>query len=187
MPDVVVIAGPNGAGKSTLAPYLLRDGLGIVEYVNADTIAQGLSAFAPETAAMEAGRVMLRRLNELAKDRRDFAFETTLATRFYSKWLRSLQASGYNIHLVFLWLASPELAIERVAARVRDGGHNIPEETIRRRYERGLNNFFELYKPLVDSWDVLDVSDESPKEVALGDKIGGKQIINESIWKLIER
>lgn len=187
MPDVIVIAGPNGAGKSTLAPHLLRDGLGIYEYVNADTIAQGLSAFAPENAAMEAGRVMLHRLDELAKDRRDFSFETTLATRFYSKWLSSIQASGFNIHLIFLWLSSPELAIQRVAERVRDGGHNIPEETIRRRYVRGLDNFFKLYQPFVDSWEVLDVSEVIPKEVAIGDKVGGMQIINGPIWKLIER
>ncbi|HMT09470.1 MAG TPA: zeta toxin family protein [Pyrinomonadaceae bacterium] len=187
MPDVVIIAGPNGAGKSTLAPHLLRDGLGIYEYVNADTIAQGLSAFAPESAAMEAGRVMLERLKGLAKEGRNFAFETTLATRFYSKWLRSIQQQGYNVHLVYLWLSSPELAIERVAARVRDGGHNIPMETIRRRYERGLDNFFKLYQPFVDSWEVLDVSEDSPKEVAFGDKMNGWQTTNESIWKLIQR
>jgi len=95
MPEIVVIAGPNGAGKSTLAPHLLRDNLGILEYVNADTIAQGLSAFAPETAAIDAGRVMLNRLNELAEKNRDFAFETTLASRFYSKWLNKLQTNGY--------------------------------------------------------------------------------------------
>lgn len=187
MPDVVVISGPNGAGKSTLAPHLLRDGLGIFEYVNADTIAQGLSAFAPETAAIEAGRVMLHRLKELAKEREDFAFETTLATRFYAKWLKTLQSNGYNIHLVFLWLNAPELAIERVAERVRAGGHNIPEQTIRRRYERGLKNFFGLYRPFVDSWEVLDVSEEAPIEVAIGDKIDGSHIVNETLWQMIER
>jgi len=187
MPDVIVIAGPNGAGKSTLAPHLLRDALGIFEYVNADTIAQGLSAFAPETAAIEAGRVMLHRLYELAKERKDFAFETTLATRFYAKWLASLQLKEYHVHLVFLWLNSPELAIERVAERVRAGGHHIPEETVRRRYDRGIANFFKLYQPFVDSWEVLDVSDESPTEVAIGDKIGGSSIINETSWRMLER
>lgn len=187
MPDVIVIAEPKGAGKSTLAPHLLRDALGIVEYVNADTIAQGLSAFAPETVAFEAGRVMLRRLNELAKERKDFAFETTLATRFYTKWLAKRQSEGYYIHLVFLWLSSPELAIGRVAERVRIGGHNIPEETIRRRYDRGMSNFFRLYRPMVDSWEVMDVSEESPMEVAIGDKIDGSHIINETIWQMIEK
>lgn len=187
MPDVIVIAGPNGAGKSTLAPHLLRDGLGIYKYVNADTIAQGLSAFAPETAAIEAGRVMLHRLQELAKEQRDFAFETTLATRFYSRWLAKLQSEGYHVHLVFLWLNSPDLAIERVAERVRMGGHDIPEQTIRRRYERGLKNFFKLYRPMVDSWQVFDASEESPIEVAVGDKIVGSTVINETIWLMIER
>src|SRR5687768_4783649 len=100
MPDIVVIAGPNGAGKSTLAPYLLRDRFGILEFVNADTIAQGLSAFAPESAAMDAGRVMVGRLDELASERVDFAFETTLAARTYAKRLDRLRVSGYRVHIV---------------------------------------------------------------------------------------
>lgn len=187
MPEVIVIAGPNGAGKSTLAPHLLRDKLGILEYVNADTIAQGLSAFAPETAAIEAGRVMLHRLNELSQQSRDFAFETTLASRFYSKWLNKRQTTGYHIHLVFLWLNSPDLAIQRVAERVRAGGHNIPEGTIRRRYDRGCENFFRLYRPFVDSWQVYDVSEESPIEVAFGAKLEGQTIINEWLWQTIEK
>lgn len=111
MPELVVIAGPNGAGKSTLAPHLLRDRLGIFEFVNADTIAQGLSAFAPESAAIEAGRVMLDRLNDLAERKKEFSFETTHATRFYSKWLPTLQVNGYYVHLVFLWLNSPRIGI----------------------------------------------------------------------------
>lgn len=187
MPDIIVIAGPNGAGKSTLAPHLLRDKLGIFEFVNADTIAQGLSAFAPESVAIEAGRVMLHRLIELAGQHKDFSFETTLATRFYSTWLTTLQANGYYVHLIFLWLNSPHLAIERVAERVRDGGHNIPEDTIRRRYDRGLNNFFTLYRPIVDSWQLYDVSEESPKEVAFGDKLKGQIIVDELLWRKIKR
>lgn len=106
MPNVIVIAGANGAGKSTLAPYLLRDTFGIYEYVNADTLALGLSAFAPERAAFDAGRIMLKRLSELAALNQDFAFETTLATRFYARWLKNLQTSGYTFNLVFLWLQS---------------------------------------------------------------------------------
>lgn len=141
MPNVIVITGPNGAGKSTLAPALLRDTLHILEYVNADTIAEGLSAFAPEDASFDAGRVMLGRLHELAEAGRDFAFETTLASRFYASWLKQLQEKGYRVSLVFLWLRSVEIAIERVRARVRLGGHSIPEETIRRRYEHGTRNF----------------------------------------------
>src|SRR3982750_1510524 len=106
MPNVIVIAGPNGAGKSTLAPTLLRDTLNVPEFVNADTIAEGLSAFAPEDASFDAGRVMLGRLHELAAGRRSFAFETTLASRFYAGWLEQLKASGFRVSVVFLWLRS---------------------------------------------------------------------------------
>lgn len=148
MSDVIVIAGPNGAGKSTLAPALLRDTLGILEYVNADTIAEGLSAFAPEDASIDAGRVMLGRLHELASAGKDFAFETTLASRFYASWLEELQTEGYRVSLIFLWLREVEIAIERVNERVRLGGHSIPEETIRRRFDRGLKNLFDLYIPV---------------------------------------
>jgi predicted ABC-type ATPase len=139
MPNV--IAGSNGAGKSTLAPALLRDTFGIPEYVNADTIAEGLSAFAPKDASFDAGRVMLERLRNLASARKDFAFETTLASRFYAGWLKELQSQGYRVNLIFLWLRDLEIAIQRVNERVRFGGHSIPEDTIRRRYERGLRIF----------------------------------------------
>ncbi len=156
--QVVIIAGPNGAGKTSLAPHLLRDWLGLLEYVNADTIAQGLSAFQSEQAAFEAGRIMLKRLRELAEQRKSFAFETTLATRSYAARLEKLCRDGYRVNLMFIWLSSPDLAIERVRRRVASGGHNIPEETIRRRYRKGIKNFFSLYQPLADSWAVYDNS-----------------------------
>ena len=145
MPNVIVIAGPNGAGKSTFAPALLRDTLKIPEYVNADTIAEGLSAFAPEDASFDAGRVMLGRLDDLAEDHKDFAFETTLASRFYAGWLSKLKVQGYRVSLSFLWLRTVDMAIERVAERVRVGGHSIAEETIRRRYHAGLRACSELW------------------------------------------
>ena len=157
-PQIIILAGPNGAGKSTLAPYLLRDWLGLMEFVNADVIASGLSAFDPEHAAMEAGRVMLHRLRELAAQKKNFAFETTLATRSYAKWLRQLRQDGYRINLIFVALDSAELAVQRVKARVAAGGHNIPEETIRRRYEKGIHNFFHLYQELVETWAVYNNS-----------------------------
>lgn len=156
--QIIIIAGPNGAGKTTLAPHLLRDRLGLLEYVNADTIAQGLSAFQPEQAAFEAGRIMLKRLRELAGQRKSFAFETTLATRSYAGWLDELRRDGWRVNLIFIWLNNPELAVERVRQRVASGGHNIPEESIRRRYSRGVENFFSLYQPLADSWSVYDNS-----------------------------
>ena len=188
MPDVIVIAGPNGAGKSTLAPALLRDTLGILEYVNADTIAEGLSAFAPEGASFDAGRVMLGRLRELAYAERSFAFETTLATRFYAAWLSELQAkSDYRVSIVFLWLRNVELAIARVAARVQLGGHSIPEETIRRRYERSAKNFFELYRPIANAWTFFNAGTKPATEIARYNERDGELIFDEALWNQIRR
>jgi len=157
-PKIILIAGCNGAGKSTLAPYLLRDAFGLTDYVNADTIAQGLSAFAPEKVALEAGRIMLKRLRDLARRGENFAFESTLASRFYAWWIAALKQQGYEFDLFFIWLRSPELAIRRVEERVKLGGHSIESETIRRRYKRGLKNFFQLYQPLTNSWTLYDNS-----------------------------
>ena len=157
-PNVVVLAGPNGAGKSTSAPSILKDALGVDEFVNADVIAQGLSGFEPERAAMAAGRIMLARLRDLARQRTSFAFETTLASRSFAPWLADLIGQGYQFHLVFLWLPDPDMAVARVAARVREGGHAVPEETIRRRYEAGLRNFFGLYQPMATTWNICDNS-----------------------------
>lgn len=185
MPNVIVVAGANGAGKSTLAPYLLRDTFGITEYVNADTIALGLSAFAPERAAFQAGRVMLRRLNELASEHKDFAFETTLASRSYAAWLKTLRASGYKVDLIFLFLRSAELAIQRVRERVRVGGHDVPENVVRRRYAKGLFNFFEFYKSLVDSWRVYEASDQVPAIIGYGSR-EGETIIEQDLWTMMQ-
>lgn len=168
-PQIVIIAGPNGAGKSTLAPFLLRDTFGLLEFVNADTISAGLSAFNTEAVALDAGRVMLARLRELAAQKQSFAFETILSTRFYASWIAGLRKSGYEFHLVFVWLRCVELAIERVEGRVRTGGHSISEEVIRRRYHRGLINFFALYQPLAETWVAYDNSGSStPLLVAAG-------------------
>jgi predicted ABC-type ATPase len=158
MPKVVVIAGPNGAGKSTTAPAVLRRAWQVDAFVNADTIAAGLSAFSPETVAIAAGRLMLDRVRELARECRDFAFETTLASRSFAPWLKKLQADGYTFHLVYLWLPTVELAVARVAERVRRGGHAVPEGIVRRRYDRSLANFFDLYSAFADSWVMLDNS-----------------------------
>ena len=147
-PQVIVIAGPNGAGKTTLAPFLLRDQLRLLEYINADPIALGLSGFDPGSVAFKAGRIMMQRLHELAEQKRNFAFETTLAARSYAAWINKLRAAGYNFQLSFLWLRSTELAVQRVRERVRSGGHDVPEAVIRRRYDAGLRNFWTLYQPL---------------------------------------
>jgi len=158
MPEVVVIAGPNAAGKSTVAEQVIGRTLGVAEFVNADVIARGLSGFSPDAAALQAGRIMLARLAELAGARHDFAFETTLASRGFAPMLRAWQQEGYQFHLVFIWLPDADMAADRVRGRVARGGHNIPPEVIRRRYQRGLHNLFNLYLPIADSWRVLDNS-----------------------------
>jgi len=168
-PHVIVVAGANGAGKSTTAPYLLRDALEVTEFVNADTIAAGLSAFRPESMGVAAGRIMLARMRSLAAARADFAFETTLASRSFAPWLAGLQRGGYHVHVLFLWLRTADLAVSRVAERVRHGGHDVPADVVRRRYGAGLRNFFGLYMPFVDSWQVFDNSDGSgPRPMASG-------------------
>lgn len=156
MPHVIIIAGPNGAGKTTAAPALLGKALQIDHFVNADTIAAGLSAFAPEKAAIQAGKAMLQRMHYLANNNENFAFETTLASRTFAPWIKGLKKAGYLFHLTFLVLDSADLAVSRVKERVRLGGHFVPEETIRRRYKSGLKNFFQLYQPIADSWQMYD-------------------------------
>ena len=165
-----MVAGPNGAGKSTAARRLLRDALAVREFVNADTIAAGLSAFRPESVAIAAGRIMLTRMRALAATREDFAFETTLASRSFGPCLAGLQQGGYHVHLLFLWLRSPELAVSRVAERRRLGGHDVPGDVIRRRYQAGMSNFFELYLPLANSRQLFDNSEPGrPRLVAAGE------------------
>ncbi|MEW6208566.1 MAG: zeta toxin family protein [Acidobacteriota bacterium] len=167
-PKIIAIAGPNGAGKSTLAPFLLRDAFGVMDYVNADTIAEGLSAFGPQGAAIEAGRVMLRRMQNLIEQRRTFAFESTLSGRTPARWIERAKREGFEFHLLFLWLESEELAVERVAARVRRGGRNVPEPAIRRRHRLGVRNFFERYQRRADEWVVLDTSLSNTDLIAVG-------------------
>lgn len=182
------MAGPNGAGKSTAAPALLRDLFRIDHFVNADAIAQGMSGFDPDAAALAAGRAMLTRLHELASARRDFAFETTLASRSFAPWIAELRASGYRFALVFLWLPSPEIAIARVAQRVASGGHHVPASTIRRRFDRGLANFFRLYRPLADSWSVYDSSQAATlRLIADGGLDRATRSLDEEAWNSLER
>ncbi len=184
-PRVVILAGPNGAGKSTSANRLLRGTLGVDEFVNADVIAQGLSGFSPERVAMAAGRVMWKRLHELAASRTSFAFETTLASRTFLPWLKELKRQGFHAHLVFLWLSSADSAVERVADRVRQGGHDVPEEVVRRRYKRGLSNFLCLYRPVVNSWQLVDNSRKKVQLIAAGQAGRVDEVRYPEIWERI--
>jgi predicted ABC-type ATPase len=165
-PTVYIIAGPNGAGKTTFATEYLPDFVQCREFVNADLIAAGLSPFAPETQAMRAGRLLLTRIKELSAARRDFGFETTLAGRSYVKVLSDIKAGRYHLVLFFLWLPDANLAVARVANRVRQGGLDVPEGTIRRRFDAGLRNLFDSYRLLMDDFWLYDASESPPSLVA---------------------
>jgi predicted ABC-type ATPase len=185
-PTMIVLAGPNGAGKSTAAPRLLRDVCGLVEFVNADTIAQGLAGFDPEIAALEAGTIMFDRIRQLSALRRSFAFETTLASRSLAPWIAESMRVGYAFHLVFLRLASADLAVQRVMDRVRMGGHSVSETTIRRRYDRGLHNFFHLYQPVATAWRMYDNTDiRHIRLIAEGRKTVVTVVSDSSLWERI--
>ena len=156
--DLIVIGGPNGAGKSTLAGDLLPKHLGLLEFVNADNIAAGLSPFAPETAAIPAARIMLGRMRDLIAAERSFAFETTCSGLGHARTIARCRAAGWRVTLVFLYLDSPDIAVARVAGRVAMGGHAIPEDTIRRRYRAGLRNLVSIYLPQADALWIHDNS-----------------------------
>jgi len=181
-PHIFIIAGPNGAGKTTSAASLLPDFLKCEEYVNADGIAAGLSQFKPEAVALGAGRVMISRIHELIKQRKSFAFETTLSSRSFVSLLKECKREGYSTSILFLWLQSPALAIKRVALRVSKGGHSIPEETIVRRYKKGLQNLFRLYMPIINNWSLLDNSYKNPELIAKKAETDEIAIRNEPVW-----
>jgi len=183
-PGVVVLGGPNGAGKSTAAPRLLRGSLRVEEFVNADTLAQGLSAFRPQDVALEAGRITLARLDSLESQRKSFAFESTLASHALVRRLRRLKQRGYSVHVVYLWLPTVDLALARVAERVRTGGHDVPAETVRRRFDRGRRNFFTLYRPLADTWRLYDASAiTGPRLAATGGQEEPTKLRDPKTWR----
>lgn len=159
---IVIIAGPNGAGKTTFAREFLPNEAGCPVFVNADLIAAGIAPFQPESAAFRAGRLMLDEISRHVAEGRSFAFETTLSGRSYAQMIDRWRQEGYQVKLIFLSLTSAEEAIARVAMRVRQGGHNIPTDTIRRRFESGLVNFRETYYRRVDFWQLFDNSGEVP-------------------------
>lgn len=187
MPNLYVIGGANGSGKTTVSLSLLPTLLGVFEYVNADAIAAGLSPLNPEAMAMQSGRLMVKRIKALADANADFAFETTLAAKSFIPFLRECKKKGYTINLMYFWLRSPDLAVERVARRVASGGHSIPEVDIRRRYERGLKNLLNLYLPLCDGWMVFDNSDSAPRLIAEAIMNEPPKIYSEGIWQEICR
>jgi predicted ABC-type ATPase len=186
MKDVVVIGGPNGAGKTTAAPQLLPMSFSIREFVNADEIARGLSPFNPQGSAVAAGRVMLDRIRALVEAGESFAFETTCAGRGYARLLRACRHAGYRSMLIFLWLPSVNDALTRVARRVKDGGHGIPDDVVRRRYAAGLRNMHHVYLPLVDFALIYDNSDDGRGLIAAREPGARLTIHDETRWHAIE-
>ena len=170
MPRLYIISGCNGAGKTTASYSLLPEMLECSEFVNSDEFAKSLSPFDPSLASIQASRYMLMKIRYLLKKEKDFAIETTLATRTLLKIVKSAQAAGYTVTLLYFWLNSPELAVERVRARVEAGGHNIPEETIRRRYQVGVDYFFHIYAPISERWILADNSQIPFRVIAEGSK-----------------
>jgi predicted ABC-type ATPase len=166
---IVIIAGPNGAGKTTFAREFLPREADCPDFINVDLIAAGLSPFDPDRAAIRAGRLVLEEISRRVQQGKSFAFETTLSGRNYARLIPRWRAAGYHVKLIFLNLPNADLAVARVAARVAQGGHDIPDAVIRRRFDGGLHNFHNVYRALVDSWVLYDNSNAMPQEIAAGE------------------
>ena len=185
-PTIYIIAGPNGAGKTSFAEEFLPDFVDCREFLNADLIAAGLAPFAPETQALRASQLMLEEVHRCVQRKQSFSLETTLSGRSYSQMIPKWQAAGFQVTLFFLWLPSDDLAVGRVAGRVRQGGHNIPEDDIRRRYSRGLRNLCRLYLSRVDEAYIYNASVLPP--LAVWKKQAGEEtVFDEFVWKAICR
>lgn len=183
--NLYIISGCNGAGKTTASYTVLPEVLDCREFVNADEIARGLSPFNPESVSIEAGRLMLSRIEELLERDESLSIETTLATKSYINLVRRAQAKGYNVRLLFFWLRTPDLAVQRVAERVAKGGHNIPTDVIRRRYVAGISNLFRLFMREVDYWEIYDNSEYPAVQIATGGKNERTEIIIETTYNKI--
>jgi predicted ABC-type ATPase len=183
-PNIYIIAGPNGAGKTTFARVFLPKYAVCRNFINADLIAQGISPFSPEAAAFRAGRLVLEEIQFYASKGADFGFETTLSGRSYLRLIRELKKTGYRIHFFFLWLPDVELALSRIKDRVSHGGHDVPEADVRRRFDRSIKNFMLHYRPLADSWFLLDGSMLPPSLIAL-EKDGLFRIIKKDVYRVI--
>lgn len=183
-PQVYIIAGPNGSGKTTFAMEFLPKYANCPTFINADTIARGLSGFSPDAVALKAGRILLEQIETYAAKRIDFAFETTLSGTNYLLRLRDLKKEGYLTHLFFLWIPDVQLSLARIASRVKMGGHDIAEKVVRRRFHKGIHNFFQDYRAVVNSWMVFDNSGSTPRPIA-EEKLGVLKIFDKSLYERI--
>ena len=169
---IYIIAGPNGAGKTTFVRrFISTDPNNIVRFLNADLIAVGLSPFAPEREALQAGKLMLQQIDKLIYQGEGFCLETTLAGRVLARMIPQWQVKGFIVHLIFLSLSDVEIAINRVSTRVVQGGHFVPEDVIRRRFTAGLHNFHSVYKALVNDWVLYDNTKSLPSQIAIGENL----------------
>ena len=182
MPNLYIISGCNGAGKTTASYAMFPEILDCKEFINADEIAKGLSPFQPETVSIEAGRLMLIRMNEMLTLQEDFAIETTLATKSYANFIRRAQEVGYFVTLIYFWLDSPELAVRRVEQRVRFSGHNVPEDVVIRRYYAGMKNLFSRFIPISDYWILIDNSIDPFRMIAEGERTQVTEIQDEELF-----
>ena len=183
-PQVYIIAGPNGSGKTTFASKFLPKYADCPAFINADTIARGLSGFSPDAVALSAGRILLEQIDNYASRNVDFAFETTLSGINYLSRLKSLKEKGYAIHLFFLWIPDVRLSLARIASRVKRGGHDIPEKVVRRRFHKGIENLFRHYRSTLDSWMLFDNAGNTPREIA-EEKQGELKIYNRDLYEKI--
>ena len=188
MPNLYIISGCNGAGKTTASYTILPEMLHCKEFVNSDEIAKGLSPFNASTmaVAVEASRIMYKRIRELIGLKETFALETTLASRSIAKLVKDAQSKGYHVTLLFFWLNTPDLAVERVKSRVASGGHNVSEPTVRRRYRAGIMNLFDLYLPICDYWLITDNSLSPMEIIAKGFRNGERDICNGIVYNKLK-
>ena len=187
MPNLFIISGCNGAGKTTASMTVLPETLECHEFVNCDEIAKGLNPLNPDSAKVTAARLMLARIKKLISLDSDFAIETTLATKSYHALVKHAQEKGYNIKLLYFWLQSPELALQRVAERVKNGGHNVEEHIIRRRYAAGIRNLFKLYLPVVDYFILIDNSIMPREVISEGNIHDAVKVYNEEKFKKLRQ
>ncbi|TSJ80901.1 MAG: zeta toxin family protein [Candidatus Cardinium sp.] len=180
-----IISGPNGAGKTTASFTILPDILDCKEFVNANQIAFGLSPFDPDKVSMQAGKLMIARINELMEKEVNFALETTLASRSYVSFIKRAKNKDYVISLYYFWLSSVDIAKERVQKRIANGGYNIPVETIERRYNRSIVNLVTLYLPICDNWIILNSQNSNSEVIAYKKMAKKEQILNKDAWESI--
>lgn len=185
-PNCYIVAGSNGAGKTTFANEFLPRYANCPTFINADLIARGLSPFDPDAALARAGHLVLENIQQASASRTNFAFETTLSGRSYLRVIRDLRKRGYRIHMFYLWIPGPELALARIRDRVRQGGHNVPAATVRRRFPRTLRNLFHLYRPLLDTLRVFDNSTRQPRLI-FEDEDGETIVYNSNLYQQLTR